>query len=285
MHMLEISQLQTLVAVAKSNSFSRAAENKLGVVLFNRLGKKAVLTSEGEKLHHLASTFITQLNNTVDEIKHDKDKMNGPIRIGTLTGIGKSWLGYEMLALSESFPELKVEVKFGFEDDLLKSFEGCHLDFLVLPESALSKCSGERIYLIQEKLSLVYPNDDKFKLEENVTLDSIACLPTILFESHDYLHAKWCKMALGGIPERVNVRLIINSHGKMLEAVHNGLGIAVIPTHVLNRSYYKDKIARLGSKFEVENDKFYLVYHKEGKEFLRIRETIERLVKNKKRLI
>ena len=119
--MLEISQLQTLVAVAKENSFSKAAdelgvtqsaisqsiknlETKLGVTLFNRLGKKAVLTNEGEKLHQLASTFITQLNNTVDEIRHDKDKMSGPIRIGTLTGIGKSWLGYEMLALSESFP-------------------------------------------------------------------------------------------------------------------------------------------------------------------------------------
>ncbi|OFZ52390.1 MAG: hypothetical protein A2381_10380 [Bdellovibrionales bacterium RIFOXYB1_FULL_37_110] len=300
--MLEISQLQTLVAVAKENSFSKAAdelgvtqsaisqsiknlETKLGVTLFNRLGKKAVLTNEGEKLHQLASTFITQLNNTVDEIRHDKDKMSGPIRIGTLTGIGKSWLGYEMLALSESFPELKVEVKFGFEEDLLKSFEGRHLDFLVLPESVLSKCSGERIYIIQEKLALVYPNDNKFQLGDHVTLESIGHVPTILFESHDHLHAKWCKMALGGIPEHVNVRLVINSHGKMLEAVHNGLGIAVIPTHVLNRSYYNDKISRLGSKFEVENDKFYLVYHKEGLDFLRIRETIDRLVKNKKRLL
>ena len=132
---------------------------------------------------------------------------------------------------------------------------------------------------------MVYPNDNKFQLGDHVTLESIGHVPTILFESHDHLHAKWCKMALGGIPEHVNVRLVINSHGKMLEAVHNGLGIAVIPTHVLNRSYYNDKISRLGSKFEVENDKFYLVYHKEGLDFLRIRETIDRLVKNKKRLL
>ena len=76
--MIETSQLQTLVAVTKAKSFSKAAEDlhvtqsaisqsiknlekKLEVKLFKRSGKKVVLTTEGEKLYTLANGFIAKL--------------------------------------------------------------------------------------------------------------------------------------------------------------------------------------------------------------------------------
>ncbi len=107
--MIETSQLQTLVAVARAKSFSKAAEdlnvtqsaisqsiknleNKIEVKLFKRSGKKVVLTPEGEKLFSLAAAFLTNLDDTLEEIQHDKDEMSGKVRIGTLIGVGKSWL-------------------------------------------------------------------------------------------------------------------------------------------------------------------------------------------------
>ena len=62
----------------------------------------------------------------------------------------------------------------------------------------------------------------------------------------------------------------------MLQAVQKGLGIAVVPLHVLKRSYYKDKVNVLES-FQVDNGRFYVVYHKDSLELTRIKTTLERL--------
>ena len=63
----------------------------------------------------------------------------------------------------------------------------------------------------------------------------------------------------------------------MLQAVNQGLGVAVIPNHVLNRSFYRDKVNTLGPEFEVSNGNFYLLYHSSSLELMRMRKTLELL--------
>jgi len=291
--MIETSQLQTLVAVARAQSFSRAAdelsvtqsaisqsiknlENKIGVKLFKRSGKKVVLTGEGEKLHGLASHFLVQMDDTLEEIQNDKESMSGKVRIGTLTGIGKSWLAPELLEYAKENPSLKVTVKLGFHEDLVTDFENYRLDFLILPEEALPT-AGEKVLLSEEKSTLVFPKDPAYKLDTNITLEELLEYPTILFEQEDHLFLKWCRDRFGKTPKRINSRYVVNSHGNMLQAVQKGLGVAVVPNHVLNRSFYKDKVNTLGREFEVSNGKFFVVFHKDAGDLMRIRNTLERL--------
>jgi len=295
--MIETSQLQTLVAVAKASSFSKAAdelhvtqsaisqsiknlENKISVKLFKRSGKRVMLTSEGEKLYHLASDFLGQIGETLQEIKHDKNSMSGRVRIGTLIGIGKSWLAPEVLSLAKNYPELEVNISLGFQDKIVRDFENMRLDFLILPEQALPTV-GEKIFLSEEISTLVFPKTDEFKIDDNITLNELAAMPTVLFENRDPLYNNWCRKRFGEIPKKINLRYVINSHGNMLQAVLEGLGVAVVPNHVLRRSYYKDKINYLGKNFEVSNGKFYIVYHKESIDLLRMRTVLERLVSSK----
>jgi DNA-binding transcriptional LysR family regulator len=67
----------------------------------------------------------------------------------------------------------------------------------------------------------------------------------------------------------------------MLQAVYEGLGLAVVPNHVLNRSYFKDKISTLGDDFEVPSGKLYIIYQKESENLLRIKSTIDRLLSHR----
>lgn len=293
--MLETSQLQTLVAVARAESFSRAAEDlnvtqsaisqsvknletKIGVKAFKRTGKKVVLTQEGEKLYELATNFLNEMDETLVQIKDNKDEMKGKIRIGTLTGVGKSWLANELLTFAENEKDLSIHISLGFQEDLIKSFEENKIDFLVLPEGALPK-AGEKLLLSEEAVTLVYPKGNPFNITEQTSLDELTKMPTVLFEQGDRLYYNWCVAKYGKKPKKVNVRYSINSHGNMLQAVKSGLGIAVVPNHVLKRWYYSDEIETLGKAFEVSNDRFYIVYHKESTELVRIRKTIEMLTK------
>lgn len=296
--MIETSQLQTLVAVTKAKSFSKAAEDlgvtqsaisqsiknlesKLEVKIFKRSGKNVVLTSEGERLYQFGSHFLEEMENTLEGLQTDRDQMKGKVRIGTLTGIGKSWLAHEIVDYAKENPDLRLTVRMGHVEDLLADFENNILDILILPEDDIPTHGGREFFL-EEKSTLVFPKDHKdFNFKNKLTLAHLEELPTILFEKDDHLFFKWCRSKFKSIPKKMNVRFTVNSHGHMLQAVYEGLGIAVVPNHVLNRSYFKDKISTLGGDFEVPSGRLFIVYQKESENLMRIKNTIERLLSHR----
>ncbi len=296
--MIETSQLQTLVAVTKAKSFSRAAddlgvtqsaisqsiknlESKLEIKIFKRSGKSVVLTTEGEKLYHFGVQFLEEMHETLEGLKADRDQMKGKVRIGTLTGIGKSWLAHEIVDYAKENPDLRLTVRMGHQEELLSDFENNLLDILILPEDGIPS-QGEREFFLEEKSTLVFPKDHKgFDLKPKLTLAQLEELPIVLFEKDDHLFFKWCRSKFKSVPNKLNVRFAVNSHGHMLQAVHEGLGIAVVPNHVLNRSYFKDKVSTLGGEFEVPSGKLFIVYQKESENLVRIKNTIDRLLSHR----
>ncbi len=291
---IETSQLQTLVAVAETRSFSRAGERlhvtqsaisqsvknleiKTKVKLFHRNGKQILLTQEGERLYVLARDFLDRLKATVDDIQYDNTSMNGRIRIGTLNGIGRSWVAPEVVKIMREFHGLTVELILGFNDDLLQEFNNYRLDLLILAEESMP-LTGKKVALDQECSTLIFPDSKEFDIKPDITLDEFSSYPTILFEGNDHLYQKWCYQKFGKIPTDINIRYIVNSHGNMLNAVSEGMGVAVIPTHVLRRSHLKDRLKTLGKSSEVPSYNFYLAYHHESEEILRVKTVIDRLV-------
>ncbi|MBC7430076.1 MAG: LysR family transcriptional regulator, partial [Bacteriovorax sp.] len=152
--MIETSQLQTLVAVTRAKSFSKAAEvlgvtqsaisqsiknleSKLEIKIFKRSGKTVVLTTEGEKLYALGTQFLQTMEETLVEIQGDKNQMQGKVRIGTLTGIGKTWLAKEVVWHAKENPDLQLSVRMGHQEDLLLDFDNNKLDILIMPEDDL----------------------------------------------------------------------------------------------------------------------------------------------------
>ena len=292
--MIETSQLQTLVAISNENSYSIAAEKlgvtqsaisqsikslekKLSVKLVRKSGKKVLLTKEGEDLYQLSRKFLSDLDSTIQNISSSKSEMKGQVRIGTLSGIGKSWLAPELLDFSLRNNNLSTAIVLGFKDDLIRDFKNNTLDILVLPEGALPN-TGERLFLSEEKSTFIYPKESKLDINSNLSLEEISQLPTILFEQEDPLYFQWCRAHFGSAPKNVNVKYVVNSHGNMLQAVSKGLGVAVVPNHVLNRTHLIKDLGFLGESFEVSNGNFYLIYHKESLQLKRIEKTIEFLL-------
>lgn len=294
---IETSQLQTFLAVAKAKSFSKAAEDlhvtqsaisqsiknleaKLGTEVFKRSGKNVVLTTAGEKLYLFGAQYLSNMSETLEELKDDKSEMRGKVRIGTLTGIGKSWIAHEIVNYAVDNPDLTMTVRMGSYEDLLSDFENNLIDILILPEDDLPM-TGEKEFFIEEKCTLVIPKGNKnFNFGKKITLEKLEDVPVVLFESDDHLFFKWCRTQFKGLPKKLNVRFTVNSFGHMLQAVHAGLGMAVVPNHVLNRSYFKDKLTAL-SDYEIPSGKLYIVYQKESKNHARIKNTIQRLLSHR----
>ena len=284
--MIENSQLQVLIALTDSDSLSQAAEHlsitqsavsqhiknmeaKVGFPIVTRQGKKLVLTPGGRKLAKLGKSYYKRFDDAIAEIHQDNNQITGGVSLGTLFGIGKSWIAYRMVEFSTHFPELSVKVEMDYPDRLLAAFEARDFDCLVLPRKLTpSHCESKLLH--SESVTLVMPNNDKFDITDQTTLKELIEYPVIFFEDRDPLFYQWCKHKYGTVPRNITPRLVINAFGQILQAVHEGLGVAVIPTHVLNRSFFKEKLKTVGTEFEYKNSEFDFIYHSEQKDSLKI---------------
>jgi DNA-binding transcriptional LysR family regulator len=68
----------------------------------------------------------------------------------------------------------------------------------------------------------------------------------------------------------------------MLQAVNEGLGIAVVPTHVLKRSHMKTLIRTVGKDFEVFSNKVSFAYHADEAQSFKIKELYKFLLESVK---
>jgi DNA-binding transcriptional LysR family regulator len=164
----------------------------------------------------------------------------------------------------------------GFLDDVVKQFEQGDLDIVILPENSLPE-EGEKIFLSEEKATLVFPKNSKFPINKNISCEELEKYPTILFEEDDYLYTKWFQEHFHRKPVKINTKYVVNVHGNILQAVAEGLGTAVVPVHVFERSSYKDRIISLGTDFEIANFNFYIVYHKEALSLKRVQAVVDYL--------
>ena len=73
----------------------------------------------------------------INSITKAKEEMEGKVRIGTLSGIGKSWLAHEMMSFTNEHPLLKTSIVLDFQENLVNMFEKNQLDILILPEEAV----------------------------------------------------------------------------------------------------------------------------------------------------
>jgi len=298
--MVDSSQLQVLIAVDNSISLSQAAEslnitqsavsqnlksleNKVGFPVVTRQGKKVVLTPNGKKLVKVGKNYLKKVEDAITDILQENNKIAGEIKLGTMFGIGKSWVAHRLIEFSSHFPDLTVKVKMDFPENLIADFENHELNCLVLPEN-LTPAHSEHRVLHNENCTLVFPDSDKFKITDKTSLKELCEFPLIFFEERDPLFYHWCRQKFGSVPRNLKPRIVVNGFGQMLQAVNEGLGIAVVPTHVFRRSFFKKKVKTLGKEADIHSSAFNFIYHSEDKDSLKIDTVFDFLIKEVERL-
>ncbi len=124
-HLLDNEQLKTLIAIAESGSFTRAAdevhktqaavsqqmrrlEDTVGRPLFARVGRHNRLTGDGEQLLQYARRII-HLNNEV-LMTFNEPELAGHVRIGTPDDYAERFLPPIFARFSRTHPNVEVEV-------------------------------------------------------------------------------------------------------------------------------------------------------------------------------
>jgi DNA-binding transcriptional LysR family regulator len=284
--MIESSQLQVLIALSHNENISKAAEElnvtqsavsqalknleqKVGFPLVTRQGKAVILTHNGLRLAKVAKQFSKKIEETIEQIHLENHEIKGKLHVGSLYGLGKTWLSSRMLDFLKSFPEIEARLTMDFPETLLKKFEQHEIDCLILPDY-LVPAFADKKELHSEYTTLVFP--DKFKITNKTELKEILTYPIIFYEAHDPNFYRWCREKFNSVPRNIKPRLVVNSFGQMLQAVDEGIGIAVIPTHVLKRNHGKKHLKTVDKDFQIFSNKVSFAFHPDDGENYKIKE-------------
>ncbi len=298
--MIESSQLQVLIALSHNENISKAAEElnvtqsavsqalknleqKVGFPVVSRQGKSVTLTENGMRLAKVAKQYIKRIDETIEQIHLENSEIKGKLHVGSLYGLGKTWLSSRMLDFLAAYPQLEVRLSMDFPETIIKKFEQDEIDCMIMPDY-LVPAFADKKDLHSEYTTLVFPNSSKFPITAKSDLKEILSYPIIFYDHNDPTFYRWCREKFGVVPRNIKPRLVVNSFGQMLQAVKEGLGVAVVPTHVLERSAFKDRIKTAGKEFEAFNNKVSFAFHSDDVENYKIKEFYKFLLEAAKEL-
>ncbi len=145
---MEIRQLETFVQVAQLQSFSRAAEvlgysqsaitvqirlleNELETRLFDRTGKRVVLTPSGKEFLEHANRILYDVNRAKKSMNDDAELKN-PLHIGTIESLCTAKLPSILSKFRELHPKVSLQVTIDTPEQLIRMMEHNGLDLIYI---------------------------------------------------------------------------------------------------------------------------------------------------------
>lgn len=142
-----ITELRTFIAVVRYGSFARAGENigltqgavsgqirrleeQIGVILFDRSGRKAVLTAVGREVHARAEAIVADIARLGD--LQPPDDTSGTLVMGAITSAQHGWLIDALGQFRTEYPGMTVRVLPGASLHILGQVDSGEIDMAVM---------------------------------------------------------------------------------------------------------------------------------------------------------
>ncbi len=226
---LQIDYLRTFIAVADTRGFTRAGvqvnrsqsavsmqikrlEDEIGKNLFERNGKTAKLTAEGNLLINYARRIVNEHDDAVMALS--KPGLKGFIRFGSPEHYTAGVLPKLLARFASSYPDVLVEMRCENSDAIKAAVDSGALDIGLCTQI---RGGGQIIY----HDPVVWVADPGFIFQKKKTL------PLAVFEE-DCIFRNWAMEALEKAGMEYRIVYVSRSISGILGAVRAGLAIAPI---------------------------------------------------------
>jgi len=241
---MDLKKLRAFAVVADFKSFSKAAvhlsvsqgllskhigelETELGVRLFYRNGRGALLTTEGEKLLTYARRFDGLIEETVAAIKGLRATPGGTVILGTSSAVGAT-LTIPLLKRTQSkFPLISLNVVDALSGTVHEWLNTGRIDIAVVFDSVRNSALLHEDLFVED-LFLVSPVDHRLPDSVDVQGSTLRDLPLVVPSRNHKLRVltdDYCR-SLGFRPEPVAE---VDALFTMIQAVKAGLGHTILP--------------------------------------------------------
>ncbi len=239
-----LRQLQFLVALGETGSFSRAAEachvtqptlsagikeleDLFGVSLAERESRGATLTHAGEIAAARASALLADAHALVQAVTTAGEIFSGPFNLGAIPTIAPFVLPQTVSLLTKKYPDLKLYLNEDRTSRLIDQLKARTLDaaFIALPYDAPGI---ETMTLFDDEFLLAAPAGHPLARKNGLSPEDLKDTDLLLLEDGHCLreHAlSVCRLKAGAGREQVAA----TSLGTLVNMVAGGLGVSLIP--------------------------------------------------------
>ena len=242
--MPSLQQLRYVALIAETLHFRRAAERanvtqptlsaqlskleeELGVQLVERSRTRVVMTPEGEEIAARARRVLSDVAEIAEIARRGQAMLAGTIRVGVVQSLGSYFLPLVIPDLHLRYPELRLYVREGLADDLVRRLEDGSLDLLFFPlPVAGSEFAVARLF--REPLLAVAAVDHPIAQLDRVPPDRLAGERILTLETGHRLHDQ-----VRRISEQTGAEISLDYGATSLDTIRQmvamNLGISLLP--------------------------------------------------------
>ncbi|WP_461182271.1 LysR family transcriptional regulator [Virgibacillus kimchii] len=246
---LELRQLEYFMIVCKELHFTRAAEklnisqptlseqikrleDEVGIPLFDRIGKRILLTEAGKILLYYTQSIFFEVEQAEAALRDLNELQRGKLVIGSLLSCVNYLLPPAIIEFKRLYPNVKLSVHGLKTEDIKKSLIENELDlgiaFLPVEEKEFDSTP-----LFTEELSLAVSSDHPLASQWEMDMKTLESTSTILLPESYYLRQlidSYCK-ELGFTLKPILEMTTLES---LIQMVSEGVGVTILPEPYLD---------------------------------------------------
>lgn len=264
--MLSFVHLRTFLTVIKLGSFTRAAhelsltqpavsghiaalESEFGMALFNRTGKKIVLTDAGSILQKGARDILDRVEDLKGELNDLKALRGGTIRIGASKIIGVYMLPRILMAFRDQFPDIELQISIHSAHTISAQVEDNAYDLAIVGEGdqIASRNIGTKV-IGEDRLVVIASPHHPLANRQFVSIKDLGDEPFIL-SGRLTASLQSLKAQLAELGVNLKSSIEMDEAGAIKRAVEEGAGLAILSRSVVERELREGRLVEL----ELEN--------------------------------
>ncbi|QKV99610.1 LysR family transcriptional regulator [Streptomyces sp. NA02536] len=250
---MEIRQLRHFMAVVTEGGFTAAArselivqsalstsirnlERELGADLFDRTGRRVVLTEAGRALLPQARALLAGARSAREAVAAVAGLHTGRVAIGTIQTLTCVDLPGELAVFHREFPGVQVSVRDATVDELTAALRAGELDLAYLAPDARELPEGLTVHATwHEELVLITAPGHPLAAAGRTLISDLAEEPFVDFRAGTGLETAVRRLAAHcGLRRRITCD--VTQAGLLVELVRAGIGVAFVPRPIGERA-------------------------------------------------
>jgi len=273
-----LDQLRILKAIVEQGSFKKAAdilyvtqpavslqiqnlEKQLEITIFDRGGRKALLTEAGQILLDYCQRILNQCDEACKAVEDLNSLQGGTLVIGASQTTG-TYLMPRMIGLfRQRYPDVSVQLQVHSTRRTGWSVANGQIDLGIIGGQLPSELESllDIIPYATDELALVLPSKHKMAAEKELTKEDLYKLNFVTLDSKSTTRKVVDKLLKdsGLDVQRLKIEMELNSLEAIKNAVQSGLGAAFLPVISIEKelssgTIHKPNMSDLGVKRELK---------------------------------
>ncbi len=249
---MDIANIRAFLSVAEHASFSQAAEflrltqpavskriaaleENLSEKLFDRIGRKVILTEVGKTILPKCRAIIDMIEDTKLSLNNLSGQVNGTLRLGTSHHIGLHHLPPVISAFTQTYPHVELDLHFMDSETICEKIThgDLELGIVTLPLAPPDNLHYKKLWV--DELKIVVSRQHKLAQLNNISMKDLtqhnAILPNKDTYTREIIESVFRKKKLD-----LKTSLSTNYLETIKMMVTVGLGWSILPSTMLNKT-------------------------------------------------